>query len=106
VTPSAAQEVITAWTDVENDMQKIEYYGGMDTYIYRCVLDLQVSRVCVHTFAFASYDAGMAYEIVPIMDKFGCFSSNVSGPTLAYRGVGDVPNEPQVLPLVPDISGW
>jgi len=81
---------VTAWTDEIADMQRVDYYGGQDTYLYR-------------------YDEELAFEIVPKLDQKVCFATNVTGPALEYGfagGVGDKKPKPQVLPLVPDISQW
>jgi cathepsin L len=73
---------ITAWTDEDNSIQKVEYYGGQDTFLYR-------------------YDLGNVFEIVPRIDQYICMTSNVTGPSRKRQGGGSL-----VLPLVPDISKW
>jgi C1A family cysteine protease len=76
---------ITAWTDTQQNIQRVEYYNGLDTYLYR-------------------YDTGMTYEVVPVINQYQCMSSNVSGgPTTFRKRQSD---GPQVLPLVPDVSSW
>lgn len=77
-----------------NNRERVEYYNGMDTYIYRFDLNL---CVCFRTFVCLSRVSSLihhpfrTYEIVPRVLTMTCFTS--SGPG-------------SLVTLLPDLSEW
>lgn len=72
--------------DAVNNRERVEYYNGMDTYIYRFDLNTSVICSCQVSSQFCR-----TYEIVPRVLTMTCFESSGGG---------------NLVTLLPDLSEW